>query len=114
MSDKAEKLAAKAKDAITSTVVHVGDLNGDGKVDQEDARMAGDKAKKAASVAGEESLRLGKYVLRSSMVKDAAAGAAICAVIALPFPFVGPLVGAAIGAGLGMYKNIFVTGRKKP
>jgi hypothetical protein len=45
MFDKLKSLARKAKDAVSSTAVLVGDLNGDGKVDGEDARIAAEWAK---------------------------------------------------------------------
>ena len=84
----------------------VGDINGDGKVDYEDAKIAAEWAKKRAIVIGDEAAKLGKEAMESPMVKDAAAGAAIGAAIAIPVPLIGPLAGAAIGAGLGVYKNI--------
>ena len=106
MLDKLKRFAGKAKDAVTSTAVLVGDLNGDGKVDEEDARIAADWAKKTASAIGDEAGRLGKEAMRSDMAKDAATGAAIGAVVAIPVPIIGPMAGAAIGAGLGVYKNL--------
>lgn len=106
MLDKLKELAKKAKSAVTSTAVFVGDLNGDGKVDQEDMDIAAAWARKAANSVGDEAVKLGKNALQSDMAKDAAAGAAVGAVIAIPIPFVGPPVGAALGAAVGVYKNI--------
>jgi hypothetical protein len=106
MLDKLKKIAAKAKDAASSAAVLVGDLNGDGKVDAEDARIASEWAKKAASSAGEEAVKLGKSAVRSEMAKDAAAGAAIGAAVAVPIPVIGPITGAVVGAGVGVYKNL--------
>lgn len=106
MLDKLKRFAGKAKDAVASTAVLVGDLNGDGKVDEEDARIAANWAKKTASAIGDEAGRLGKEAMRSDMAKDAATGAAIGAVVAIPVPIIGPMAGAAIGAGLGVYKNL--------
>lgn len=106
MKEKLKDLAEKAKEAISSAAVLVGDLNGDGKVDHEDAKIAAEWAKKRASVIGDEAAKLGKEAMESTMVKDAAAGAAVGAAIAIPVPVIGPLAGAAIGAGLGVYKNI--------
>lgn len=105
MLDKLKKLTKKAKSAASSTAVVVGDLNGDGKVDQEDMDIAAAWARKTASSAGGEAAKLGKSVLQSDMVKDAAAGAAVGAVVAIPIPLVGPPVGAALGAAVGVYKN---------
>lgn len=114
MLDKLKSFAGKAKDAISSTAVLVGDLNGDGKVDEEDARIAAEWAKKTATSIGDEASRLGKEAMRSDLAKDAASGAAIGAVVAIPVPVIGPMAGAAIGAGLGVYKNFTKTGHPTP
>ena len=106
MFDKIKGFAGKAKDAISKTAVLVGDLNGDGKVDEEDARIAAEWAKKKAASAGNEASKLGKVAMRSDLAKDAATGAGIGAVVAVPVPVIGPLAGAAIGAGMGVYKNL--------
>lgn len=106
MLDKLKKLAKKAKNAASSTAVVVGDLNGDGKVDQEDMDIAAAWARKAASSVGDEAVKLGKNALQSDMVKDAAAGAVVGAVVAIPLPLAGPPIGAALGATLGVYKNL--------
>lgn len=106
MKEKIMELAEKAKEAISAAAVLVGDLNGDGKVDQEDAKIAAEWVKKRVNVIGDEATRLGKEAMESTMVKDAAAGAAVGAAIAIPVPVIGPFAGAAIGAGVGVYKNI--------
>jgi hypothetical protein len=106
MFDKIKGFAGKSKDAISKTAVLVGDLNGDGKVDEEDARIAVGWAKKKAASAGNEASKLGKGAMRSDLAKDAATGAGIGAVVAVPVPIIGPLAGAAIGAGMGVYKNL--------
>jgi len=110
MFDKLKRFGEKAKEVTSSAAVLVGDLNGDGKVDEADARIAAEWAKKTASAIGAEAGRLGKEAARSEMAKDAAAGAAVGAVVAIPVPVIGPLAGAAIGAGVGVYKNL----TKKP
>lgn len=106
MFEELKKLGDKAKEAISSTVVLVGDLNGDGKVDEEDARIAAEWAKKTASSVGEEASKLGKSAINSDMAKDAATGAAVGAAIASVVPFIGTIAGAAAGATAGVYKNI--------
>ena len=106
MLDKLKNLAEKASNAVSSAAVLVGDLNGDGKVDEEDVRIAAEWAKKKASSISDEVGRLGKEALRSDMAKDAAAGAAVGAAVAVPVPVIGPIAGAAIGAGVGVYKNL--------
>lgn len=106
MLDDLKRVTSKAKEAVTSMATHLCDLNGDGKVDQEDAKIAAEWAKKTANAAGNEAIKLGKHAIESDMVKDAAAGAAVGAVVAIPVPVIGPFAGAAIGAGLGVYKNL--------
>jgi hypothetical protein len=106
MKDKLKEIATKTKTALSSAATLVGDLNGDGKVDEDDLRIASQWAKDAACSAAEEAVRLGKHALRSDMVKDAAAGAVAGAAIAAPVPFVGSVTGATVGAGLGIYKNL--------
>ena len=106
MRDKLKQIGEKAKETITSAAVLVGDLNGDGKVDEEDARIAAEWAKSAASSIADEAARLGKDVVRSEMTRDAATGAVIGAVAAIPLPVVGSMAGAIVGAGVGVYKNL--------
>ena len=106
MFDKIKDFAGKAKKAISKTTVLVGDLNGDGKIDEEDARIAAEWAKKKATSVGNEANKLGKEAMRSDLAKDAATGAGIGAVVAIPVPVIGPLAGGAIGAGIGVYKNL--------
>ena len=103
--EAAKIMGSDAGKFITTTAELVGDLNGDGKVDIEDAKIALEKAKQVASSVADESAKLGKEVMQSELVKDVAPYAAIGAVIAIPIPFVGSAIGAAIGAGLGLYKN---------
>lgn len=114
MFDKIKDFAGKAKEAISKTPVLVGDLNGDGKVDAEDARLAAEWAKKKAASVGDEASKLGKAAMQSDLAKDAATGAGIGAVVAIPVPIIGPLAGAAIGAGLGIYKNLTKPDKQPP
>jgi hypothetical protein len=106
MLEEVKNVAKKTKEAVSSVALHVGDLNGDGKIDHEDAKIAADWAKKSATAVGDEAVKLGKEALKSDMVKDAAAGAAVGAAVAIPVPLIGPVAGAAIGAGVGVYKNL--------
>lgn len=98
--------AEKAKDALSTAAIVVGDLNGDGKVDEQDARIAGERFRGAVSSLGQEAAKLGKDAIRSDMAKDAATGAVIGAAVAVPVPLLGPAAGAVVGAGLGVYKNL--------
>ena len=97
MRDKIKDLADKAMGAVSSVATHIGDLNGDGKVDHEDAKIAAEWAKNVVNTAGDEAAKLGKHALQSDMVKEAAAGAAVGAVVAVPIPLMGPPTGAVIG-----------------
>ncbi len=106
MFDKIRDIAGKAKKALSKTALLVGDLNGDGKIDEEDARIAAEWTKKKAASVGDEVSKLGKEAMQSDLAKDAATGAGIGAVVAIPVPIIGPLAGAAVGAGVGVYKNI--------
>jgi hypothetical protein len=104
--------AARATgEAASKAAVLVGDLNDDGKLDEQDAKIAAAKVKKAAATTADEAGGLLKEISKHDMVKDAAAGAAIGAVVAIPIPFVGPAVGAAFGAIGGVVKNI-LSGRR--
>jgi hypothetical protein len=99
----ATKLAGKK---VGETALRVSDLNKDGKVDQEDAKIATAKTKRITSKVADEAGTLAKKLGKHDMVKDAAAGAAIGAAVALPVPVVGPAAGAAIGAIVGVAKNL--------
>lgn len=99
--------AANTAGSLAGTVtMQLGDLNGDGKIDEEDLKIATARAKEFASAATKEAVNVGKDALRSDLAKDAAAGAAVGAAVAIPIPLVGPAVGAVVGAGLGVYKNL--------
>jgi hypothetical protein len=106
MLNRLKKLIVAAKSAGSNTANAVGDLNGDGVVDEKDAQIAAKWFRQTAGDVADEAARLGKEVVRSKMVKDATTGAAIGAVVAVPVPIVGPIAGATVGAGLGIYKNI--------
>jgi len=104
-----EKIAGAARSTgsfVRDAAVFAGDLNRDGKVDREDARIAAGKAKKVASATAVGARKLSKKVLQHEMGKDAAAGAAIGAAVAVPVPIVGPVAGAAVGAIAGVIKNV--------
>lgn len=103
---KATKLSETIVSMAGQTATLVGDLNGDGKVDGQDAKIARDRAVATLSTATEEAGRLAKSVARTPLIKDVAAYAAIGAAIALPLPIVGPAIGAAVGAGLGLFRNL--------
>lgn len=98
-------IAVRASEVAWSGAILVGDLNGDGKLDAADVKIARAATAQAAIVVGAEAADLGKSVIRSDMVKQAAAGAALGAVIAIPLPVIGPAIGASIGAIIGMWRS---------
>ena len=60
MLEKLKKAGVAARDAMAKAAVLVGDLNGDGKVNEEDARIATEWAKRKAVSVGNEAAKLGK------------------------------------------------------
>lgn len=106
MLEKLKRAGNAAMEAASRAAVHVGDLNGDGKVDEEDAKIAADWAKRKAVAVGTEAEKMVKDAAKSDLAKDAATGAVVGAAIAIPVPLIGPMVGAAIGGVLGAYKNL--------
>lgn len=88
----------KAATAAAATVHYVGDLNGDGRFDAEDLRIAKAAIGKVAVEVGGEAKELGKAALRHQLVRDAAAGAVVGGAIASVVPLVGVPFGAAVGA----------------
>lgn len=98
--------ATTAAKNLGSMLAHqVGDLNGDGKIDAEDFKIAAARGKQLASAGIDEASKLGKSVMQSDLAKEAAAGAVVGAVIAVPVPVVGPVAGAVVGASMGAYKH---------
>ena len=91
---------------LGKAAVLAGDLNKDGKLDQEDAKIAAAEAKRISSKAADKAGKLVKEAAKHDMVKDAAAGAAIGAAVGIPVPIIGPMAGAAIGAIAGVAKNL--------
>lgn len=61
---------------------------------------------KTGNVVASETVALGKQVVRSQTFKDAAKGAGVGAVAAVPIPFVGPVLGAVVGAGAGIFLGL--------
>ncbi|MDO9050647.1 MAG: hypothetical protein Q7U70_04060 [Methylotenera sp.] len=105
---EAGKNASQSVGRVASTTaLLVGDLNGDGKVDIEDAKIALAKAKQVGSSAVEGATALGKVAMESEITKEAVAGATVGAVIGGPL-IGGPVTaaaGATLGAVLGAYKG---------
>ena len=103
---KTVKLSQNVASIAGKTATLVGDLNGDGKVDEADAKIARDRIASTLSAGADEVGELAKSVARTPLTKDVASYAAIGAAIAIPLPVVGPAIGAAVGAGLGSFRNL--------
>ena len=115
MKEKMKSLTDKAKKAANTAAMLVGDLNGDGKVDAEDARIAAKWAKSSANTLSSEAAKVGKGVaesdfvkgvIHSDIVKDAATAAVVGAGLGVAVPIIGPVAGAVFGATVGVYKNL--------
>jgi hypothetical protein len=78
--------AANKAGAAAATYHFVGDLNGDGRADMEDLRLAKAAVSKLAGELGGEAVELGKATMRHQLVKDAAAGAVVGGAVAAVVP----------------------------
>ena len=105
-SQSVKSAATSALHAGDLVARQIGDLNGDGKIDGEDFKIAANKAKQIASATLEETTSLGKRAIQSDLVKEAAAGALVGGVVASVVPVLGTATGAAVGAVVGAYKHI--------
>ncbi len=92
------KAASKTARAASAAANVVGDLNGDGRVDAEDLKIAKRAVGKAAAELGSEAWELSKAALRHDLTKEAAARALVGGAVAAVVPVVGVPVGAAVGA----------------
>jgi hypothetical protein len=73
--------------------------------DPSNLKFVTETTKQVATTAFDETLTLGKEVMKSETVKDAVAGAVAGAIAGSVIPLVGTEIGAAVGAGLSLYKN---------
>jgi hypothetical protein len=73
--------------------------------DPSNLKFVKETTKQVATTAFDESLQLGKEVMKSDTVKEAVAGAVAGAIAGSVIPLVGTEIGAAVGAGLSLYKN---------
>ena len=110
IASKAASLSADVGQGVASAagkaMTLAGDLNRDGVVDREDAKLLLGHAASALSVAAKGAGAATGSVARAPLTKDVATYAAVGAAIALPLPIVGPAIGAAVGAGLGLWRNL--------
>ncbi len=82
-------VAAKGAGIVGMTLL---DLNNDGKIDDEDFKIAVERSLAVAKQAADE-------LASSDTVKGAAKSGIVVATIAIPVPLVGPAFGFAVGAG---------------
>lgn len=88
---------AKAEQAVSSVNAFV---------ERDETRAAVAWTKEAINTIADEAMELGKRAARSDIAKDAATGAGIGAVAAIPIPLIGPAIGAVVGAGVGIAVNL--------
>jgi len=103
MKSKLSELAFKAGKAMSVAVSKTADYVQAHKPTEQDLEQAKALALKAGKTVADEAVALGKEVAQSKAFKDAAKGAGVGAVAAIPIPLIGPAVGAVIGAGAGVY-----------
>jgi hypothetical protein len=105
LASSAKALIKKVNTSASSKVRAAADLNADGTVDSEDARIAAQWTKQKGVALGKGASEAAKSALSTELGKDVAAAAAIGAAVAVPVPIAGPLAGAAVGAAVGVYRN---------
>ena len=103
MKEKLSQMAFKAGQAMSAAASKTADYVQTHKPTEQDLAQAKAMAIKAGRAVADETVALGKEVAQSKTFKDAAKGAGVGAVAAIPIPIIGPAVGAVIGAGAGIY-----------
>lgn len=103
MKDKLSQMALKAGRVVSAAASKTADYVQTHKPTEQDLAQAKAMALKAGKVVADETVALGKEVAQSQTFKDAAKGAGVGAVAAIPIPIIGPAVGAVIGAAAGVY-----------
>ena len=103
MKDRLSQMAFKAGQAASAAARKTADYVQTHKPTEQDLVQAKAMALKAGRAVADETMALGKEVAQSKTFKDAAKGAGVGAVAAIPIPIIGPAVGAVIGAGAGIY-----------
>lgn len=103
MKDKLSQMALKAGRAVSAAASKTADYVQTHKPTEHDLAQAKAMALKAGKAVADETVALGKEVAQSQTFKDAAKGAGVGALAAIPIPIIGPAVGAVIGAGAGIY-----------
>lgn len=102
MKEKLLSIARSAGEAAASAASKTSDYIVTHKPTEQDVDRAKGLARKAGAAISQETLSLGKELVRSKTFKDAAKGAGVGAVVAVPVPLIGPAVGAVLGAAAGV------------
>lgn len=103
MKDKLSQMAINASRAVSVAAKKTADYVQSYKPTEQDLAQVKALALKAGKMVADETVALGKDVAQSKTFKDAARGAGVGALAAIPIPVIGPAVGAVIGAGAGVY-----------
>ena len=103
MKEKLSQMAFKASRAVSAAANKTADYVQTHKPTEQNLAQAKAMALKAGKAVADETMALGKEVAQSKTFKNAAKGAGVGAVAAIPIPIIGPAVGAVIGAGAGIY-----------
>jgi hypothetical protein len=99
------KNAAKsAADAVTKVGESIGDLNGDGVVDEKDKAVAKEQAGKIVDGGKVVVTKAWDYIKESQLAKDSAVGAVALGTVAAMLPMVTVPVGIAAGIGIAVVK----------
>ncbi len=103
MKEKLFQMASKAGRTVSAAANKTADYVQAHKPTDEDMAQAKAFALKTGKAVASEAVTLSKEVAQSKTFKDAAKGAGVGAVAAIPIPLVGPAIGAVIGAGAGVF-----------
>ncbi|MBC5768680.1 hypothetical protein [Ramlibacter albus] len=98
-----KKVAAAASDSATDVASWTKDLVLQHAPSPEELQAVKSRTLELAKNAGERLRELGSELADSKIGKDAAKGALVGGVIAVPVPLIGPIFGAAVGAIAGIY-----------
>ena len=103
MKEKLSQMAFKAGRSVSAAANKTADYVQTHKPTEQDFAQAKAMALKAGKALADETVALGKEMAQSKTFKDAAKGAGVGAMAAIPIPLIGPVVGGFIGAGAGVY-----------
>lgn len=104
VTDTIKHAAKSAADAVTKAGESIGDLNGDGVVDEKDKAIAKERAAKLLDSGKEFVSGTWNYVKESQLAKESAVGAVALGTVAAMLPMVTVPVGIAAGIGIAVVK----------